>query len=74
MGGTPPSPLKSSFLGGQKACLPFLGGAETEQSACAMGKRGPPLANAIFISNNTQCYNDFQRKKDLLESLESPGD
>ena len=26
----------------------FLGDAETECNACAMGKRGPPLAYAIF--------------------------
>ena len=26
----------------------FVGGAETERSACAMSKRGPPLANMVF--------------------------
>ena len=49
MGGGPlPSPPKSSFLGGQQACEP-VGGAETEQSVCTMGKRRPPLVNTIFI-------------------------
>ena len=44
----------SKFWGGQNYCgvnnfgVKFLGGAETEQSACAMGKQGPPLSYAIF--------------------------
>ena len=48
MGETPPSTPKSSFLSGQKASEPFLKGAETEQSARCMGKRGPPLAYMIY--------------------------
>ena len=51
-GGTLPLPPKSSFLGGHQACEPvkvkYFGGAEMEGSACAMGKFGPPLANAIL--------------------------
>ena len=53
MGVDPPFTPKSSFPGGQQACEPvkvkYFGGAEIEQSACAMGKRGSPLANAISI-------------------------
>ena len=40
-GRTPPSPPKLSFLG--------------EQQACAMGKRGPPLASAIFFLVRAEC-------------------
>ena len=53
-GGDPTFTPKSSFLGGQKACEPFLGGAETERSACAMGKQGPHLAYAIYCRCNHQ--------------------
>ena len=40
-----------SSLHPQQACEPvklLFGGAETERSACAMGKQGPPLANPKF--------------------------
>ena len=49
MGGTLPSPSRSSFLGSDMACEPvklqFVGVAETGQT---VGKRVPTLANAIF--------------------------
>ena len=40
--------IGQQFWGVKNVMVESFGDAETERSACAMGKHGPPLANAIF--------------------------
>ena len=39
----------NNFRGLNNVGVKYVGGVETERSVCTMGKRGPPLAYAIFI-------------------------
>ena len=50
----------SKNVGVQKWWVNFLVGADTEWSACAMGKRGPPVAYAIFEDLRIQIMNLFR--------------
>ena len=47
-----------------KKLIHFLGGTETERSACAMGKRGPPFANGSTFhqSYSTQANKNTMKK------------